>query len=172
MNARMPAAMLVPLLVASAAPGAAQEPVFRVTFSEPLAVFEFVKSVSATAGDNPFKTRFANSRFSHDQHASLVAVFDKMNLDYTYEYTDYPYAEKIGGSTESLLKRNLIQSRTIAEFRSSSLGLVPNADLFRLCSILTEFEPVYRELVYGPNQETFEGQLREIRSLVAATDMK
>jgi hypothetical protein len=147
-----------------------QEPNFQVKFSEPLAVYVFVQSLSSKgrfAPNYPFKKLFTDSRFNQEKYKALVAEFETLTLDYHYEYGP----EKLGGSTWLLLKRNLINSRTIDEFKHSSLGIIPNASLFKLCSILTEFGPVYRELVYEPNKEVFERQLAEMRKLIVSANM-
>jgi len=137
-------------------------------YSEPLAVFVFVQNLSSKAfvPNNPFKKLFSGSKFDQERYKALIAAFDTLTLDYTYEYGP----EKSAGSTWLLLKRNLINSRTFEDFKHNSLGTIPNASLFRLCSILTEFEPVYRELVYEPNKQQFERQLGEMRELIASTD--
>jgi len=143
---------------------------FQVKFSEPLAVYVFVQNISSKnrfAPNYPFKKLFTDSKFNQEKYKALIAEFDTLTLDYTYEYGP----EKLGGSTWLLLKRNLINSRTIDDFKHSSLGIIPNPSLFKLCSILTEFEPVYQELVYEPNKEVFERQVGELRNLVASTDM-
>src|SRR5215204_6658991 len=148
---------------------AVQEPNFQIKFSEPLAVFVFVQNLSSKTffPDNSFKKLFTDSKFNQEKYKALVAEFDTLTLDYHYEYGP----EKLAGSTWLLLKRNLINSRTIDEFKHNSLGIIPNASLFKLCSILTEFEPVYQELVYEPNKEVFERQVGELRNLIASTDM-
>jgi hypothetical protein len=40
------------------------------------------------------------------------------------------------------------------------LGLIPNADLIDLTIILDAFTPVYNELIYTPNKEKFENQVK------------
>ena len=137
-------------------------------YSESLAVFVFVQNLSSKAfvPNNPFKKLFSGSKFDQERYKALIAAFDTLTLDYTYEYGP----EKSAGSTWLLLKRNLINSRTFEDFKHNSLGTIPNASLFQLCSILTEFEPVYRELVYEPNKQQFERQLGEMRELIASTD--
>lgn len=147
----------------------AQAPNFQVIFSEPLAVYNFVQNLSSKpfVPDNPFKKLFAGSKFNQQKYKALIAELDTLTLDYTYEYGP----EKMAGSTWQLLKRNLINSRTIDDFKHSSLGIIPNASLFKLCSILTEFGPVYRELVHEPNKEVFERQLGELRNLILSTNM-
>lgn len=148
-----------------------QAPDFQVKFSEPLAVLNFLDNLSSNAGNTQHKQLFNNSKFNQPKYQMLIAEFDKLNIDVTFEFPGYPPGEQIGGSTASLLKRNLIKSRTIEEFKISSLGIIPNDDLFKLCSILIEFTPVYQELIYQPNKEKFENQLGELKKLLASTNM-
>jgi len=150
----------------------AQAPDFQIKVSEPLAVFEFVDYLSANAPDNPYKTLFNNSKFNQQKYKDLVAAYDKLNIDYNYEYTDYPYGQKIGGSTQSLLKKWLIKSTSIHDFKFNALRIIPNADLFSLVNILNEFEPVYQELMYLPNKGVFELQLQALKNLVARKNIQ
>jgi hypothetical protein len=113
------------------------------------------------------KKLFLGSKFNQEKYKALLADFESLTLDYNYEYGP----EKLPGSTWFLLKRNLINSGTIDEFKHRSLGVIPNASLLELASILKEFGPVYRELVYEPNKEVFERQLGELRNLAASTSM-
>ena len=150
-----------------------QGPDFQVKFSEPLAVYAFVHNLSSKAfvPDNSFKKLFVSSKFNQEKYQRLIAEFDRLKINYTYEFTEYLNTSKESGSTVYLLKKNLINSRTIDDFKISSLGIIPNENLFRLASILTEFTPVYQELVYQPNKEQFERQLAEIKNLIASTNM-
>lgn len=150
-----------------------QEPSFQVRFSEPLAVLNFVNNLSSKAfvPDNPFKKLFVSSKFNQEKYQRLIAEFEKLNIAYTYEFTEYLKTGKESGSTVYLLKKNLINSRTIDDFKVSSLGIIPNENLFKLAAILTEFTPVYQELVYQPSKEKFEQQLAEVKNLIASTKM-
>lgn len=150
-----------------------QAPNFQVKFSEPLAVYDFVHNLSSKAfvPDNPFKKLFGSSKFNQEKYQRLIAEFDELKISYTYEFTEYLNTNKDSGSTWYLLKKNLINSRTIDDFKISSLGIIPNANLFKLASILTEFTPLYQELVYQPNKEKFEQQLDDIRNLITSTNM-
>jgi hypothetical protein len=151
--------------------GSAQNPSFKVKFSEPLAVLEFIERISANAPPNDYKTAFVNSEFNNDTFKLRIAEFDKISIDYTYEFTGYPYAQKIGGSTISLLKKNLISTAGIEEFKLKSLGLIPNNDLFTLTSIIKAFTPVYREVIYNPGSAQFEKQLYDLDSLMNSKDI-
>jgi hypothetical protein len=150
-----------------------REPNFQVKFSEPLAVYDFVRNLSSKAfvPNHPFKKLFGSSKFNQEKYQRLIAEFEKLKINYTYEFTEYLNAGKENGSTVYLLKKNLINSRTVDDFKVSSLGIIPNENLFKLASILTEFTPVYQELVYQPSKEKFESQLAEIKNLIASTNM-
>lgn len=149
-----------------------QELNFQVKFSEPLAILNFLHNLSSNAPPtNPFRQLFNSSRFNQQKYQMLIAEFNSLTIDYTYEYTEYLGTGKQGGSTWLLLKKNLINSQTINDFKISSLGIIPNENLFKLASILTEFTPVYQELVYQPNKEKFEQQLSDLKKLIASTNM-
>jgi len=148
-----------------------QEINFQIIFSEPLAVFDFVDNLSSNSPDNSFKKLFSSSKFNQEKYKTLIVEFDKLCIDYSYEYTEYPYAQKIGGSTKYLLKKSLINSQTINDFKIRSVGIIPNVYLFTLSSILTEFTPIYQELVYQPNKEKFEKQLSDIQNLVVSENI-
>ena len=148
------------------------EPDFQVKFSEPLAVLNFLHNLSSNAPPtNPLRQLFNSSRFNQQKYQMLIAEFDSLTIDYTYEYTEYLGTGKQGGSTWLLLKKNLINSQTINDFKISSLGIIPNENLFKLSSILTEFTPIYQELIYQPNKEKFEKQLGDLKNLIASTNM-
>ena len=147
-------------------------PNFQVKFSEPLAVLNFLNNLSANAPPkNPFKQLFNSSRFNQQKYQMLIAEFDGLNIDYNYDFPEYPRGEQIGLSTASLLKKKLIDSQSIDEFKVSAIGIIPNEIFFKLVSILAEFTPVYREVIYQPNKEKFEQQLGNLKNLIAATDM-
>ncbi len=142
-----------------------QTPAFKVKFSEKLATLEFIERLSTNVPDNVFKSIFLKSKYNTEKFKKNIDKFDQLALDYTYEYKDYLYAQKIGGNTTSLLKRNLINSNSIEEFKQLSIGIIPNDNLYILCSVLTFFTPVYRELIYEPNKQQLEQQLTGIREL-------
>jgi hypothetical protein len=148
------------------------EPNFQVKFSEPLAVLNFLTNLSSNAPPtNPFKQLFNSSRFNQQKYQMLIAEFDRLKIDYNYDFPEYPRGEQIGLSTASLLKKKLIDSQSIAEFKVSAMGIIPNETLFELVSILAEFTPVYQEVIYQPNKEKFEQQLANLKNLIVSTNM-
>ena len=52
-----------------------------------------------------------------------------------------------------------------------SLGLIPFSDLSKLVQFIGDFTPVYEKLIYEPNKEAFEKQLKDIEGLLAAKNI-
>lgn len=152
-------------------PVLAQSPKLELKFSEPLAVFVYVEHLSAKHGDNAFKKQFQTSVFNKDKYKNLLSQFDSLQLNYVYEFEQYPYASKMPGMTESLLKKALVSSPNLKDFKRKAIGIIPNADLLLLSAILYEFQQVYRDLVYQPLKAKFEKQLSEINEFVKSKNL-
>jgi len=148
-----------------------QGPRFDVKFSEPLAVFVYVEQLSSKYPDNVFKKQFSTSIYNREKYKSLLAQFDTLRINYTYEFNGFPFGSKISGMTESLLKKGLVNSANLKDFKKRSIGIIPNANLLQLTAILYEFQLVYRELVYQPGKVKFEKQLSEVTELVKAKNL-
>lgn len=144
---------------------------FQIKFSTPLAVFDFVDHLSANAPDNNVKKIYLASGFNQDKFNRLIAAYDSLNIDFGYEYTAYPYGQKIGGSSISLLKKELVNATDLSDFKTKALGIIPNTDLFALYAILTAFEPVYQQLIYLPNKAVFERQLSSVQRLADSANV-
>lgn len=145
---------------------AGQGPRFEIKFSEPLAIFIYLENLSGSHPDNAFKTQFLNSVYNREKYKNLLAQFDTLEINYSYDFNGFPYSSKIPGQTEALLKKNLLSSANLKEFKRRSIGIIPNANLQQLSAILYEFQLVYRELVYQPNKVKFEKQLNEIADFI------
>jgi hypothetical protein len=98
----------------------------------------------------------------------MITQLDTMRLDYTYYFEQYPPTLKNALASRSLIEKNLIDSKTIAEFKTTSFGIIPNDELIALSNIIESFVPIYNELIYQPNKTNFEAQLSSINS--ALTD--
>lgn len=149
----------------------AQSIEFEIQFSENYATFEFLRNISENYPDNAFKKVFEGSKYNTPEHKALIEEFNSINYFYWYEYEQYPYGNKIGGSTYFILGRNLITSKTLEEFKAKSYGIIPNNDLDKFYKILSKFLPIYREVVYKPSKEKFDKQLSNVRKLISKTDM-
>ncbi len=148
-----------------------QKATFKVQFSEPLAVFQFVIDISNNSGPNANKTGFIASAYNTKKYLDLLAKFENINYFYDYEYTQYPYGNKIGGNTYFLLCKNLIESSSINEFSSKSFGIIPYADLSALTNILSQFVPVFRKLIYKPNEARIKHQIKLLDAKIKETDV-
>lgn len=138
------------------------QPKFEVKFSEPLAVFIFVQHLSANHAGDPFNAVFISSAYNKERYTRLITRFDSLTLMYAYEFPGFPIGSKLPGMTDRLLKKNLIDCTSLQDFKTRSLGVIPDADLLTLTTVLEAFIPVYRELVYNPNKDRFEQQLKNL----------
>jgi hypothetical protein len=107
--------------------GHSQPVQFQTKFSEPFAVFQFVNSLSAGSLNNVYKKLYNGSRFARKEYNDLISQFDSLNLGYNFEFNDYPAGQKVGIDVSSFLKRNLILSESVQDFKLRSMGLVRRA---------------------------------------------
>jgi hypothetical protein len=140
----------------------AQKTTFKIRYSEPLAVFIFLQNLSENYPENVFKTEFQKSKYNTEYYKSIISKLDKLTIDYSYRFEEFPYGSKKGVQTEDLLKKNMIETENANEFKLRSNGLIPNKTLSDLAECISEFTPIYTELIYNPNKEKFEKQLEEI----------
>lgn len=139
-----------------------QKTAFNIKYSEQLAVFVFMQNISENYPKNVFKTEFQKSKYNTDNYKNIISKFDKLTIDYSYPFDEFPYGSKIPMQTRDILKKNLIETTNLNDFKLRSIGIVPNKTLSDLTEIISTFTPIYNELIYNPNKEQFEKQLVEI----------
>ncbi|MCX8524655.1 hypothetical protein OF897_12100 [Chryseobacterium formosus] len=135
---------------------------FDIKYSESLAVFVFMQNLSENYPENIFKSEFEKSKYNNDAYRKLISQFDKLAIDYSYQFEEFPYASKTPMQTRDILKKNLIETNNLNDFKLRSIGILPNNVLNDLTTYIAEFTPVYNELIYQPNKDKFEKQLAEI----------
>ena len=140
----------------------AQKPTFNIKYSEQLAVFEFIQNLSEDYPENVFKTEFSKSKYNTEKYKNLISKFYKLSIDYSYDFEEFPNGSKIPMQSRDILKKNLIETENLKDFKTRSIGIVTNKTLSDLTEIITEFKSIYNELIYEPNKEKFEQQIKEI----------
>jgi len=140
-----------------------QKTTFTVKYSEQLAVYLFIENLSEHYPENVFKTEFQKSKYNTEHYNKLISNFDKLIVDYSFRFDEYPYGSKRNMQTNDILKKNLIETNNLTDFKLRSSGLIPNQTLTDLSSCIEEFTNVYNELIYNPNKEKFEKQLDDIK---------
>ncbi|AYM99624.1 hypothetical protein [Chryseobacterium sp. 3008163] len=135
---------------------------FNIKYSEQLAVFVFMQNISENYRGNVFKTEFQKSKYNTEHYKNILSKFDKLTIDYSYAFDEFPYGSKIPMQTRDILKKNLIETTTLNDFKLRSIGIVPNKTLSDLTEMISTFTPIYNELIYNPNKIQFEKQLVEI----------
>lgn len=140
----------------------AQKTMFNIKYSEQLAVFVFIQNLSENYPDNVFKTEFQKSKYNIDEFQKIITEFDKLSLEYSYKFDEFPEGSKKPMQSIDFLKKNLIETENLRDFKLRSIGIVTNETLNNLTRIISIFTPIYKELIYDPNKEKFEKQIVEI----------
>jgi hypothetical protein len=94
-----------------------------------------------------------------------------LNIDYSYDFTDYPPGQKVGIDVPNLLRRNLILCDSMQDFKLRSMGLVPNEKLMKLIHLINQFTPVYEAVIYEPGKSKFEKQLQGVSDLIKSSNI-
>ncbi|MFY7825830.1 MAG: hypothetical protein ACOVQ4_01835 [Flectobacillus sp.] len=145
--------ILILFLVNNASTLQAQDRVdFRIHFSEIYATYDFVTKISDNYPDNDLKTIYLNSSYNTNTNRQQIVNFEKIRLNYTYSYDQYPIPLKVSMMSVDLLEKNLVTSQTVQEFKNKSLGIIPNEDLMAFAGILEYFQQIYHELVAQPKE--------------------
>ena len=153
--------LLIFLLLSSLSFG--QNPSFKIKYSEQLAVFVFLENLSDYYPDNVFKTEFQKSKYNIEKYKNLISKFEQLSISYSFRFEDFPYGSKKTMQTQDILKKNLIETVNLNDFKIRSAGMIPNKTLSDLGECISEFTPIYNELIYYPIKEKFEKQLDEIQ---------
>jgi len=141
----------------------AQNAKFNIRYSEQLAVFVFIENLSDHYPDNVFRREFQKSKYYTDYYKKTIGTFDNLIIDYSYQFEEFPYGSKKGMQTRDILRKNLIETNNLTDFKIRMTGILPNKTLNDLAESILAFAPIYNELIYNPNKEKFETQLEEIR---------
>jgi len=136
---------------------------FKIKYSEQLAVFVFLENLSEYYPNNVFKTEFQKSKYNIEKYKNLISNFEQLSISYSFRFEDFPYGSKKTMQTQDILKKSLIETDNLNDFKIRSAGMIPNKTLSDLGECISEFIPIYNELIYNPNKEKFEKQLDEIQ---------
>ncbi len=158
--------LLLIILFRTITTSAQDQVTFKLAFSEPYNTYDFLTRISANYPDNELKTIFLKSIYNTPSIKGKLAQFEKIRIDYTYAFTQYPQPLKVGLMSRDVLERNLATNKTVTEFMNSSLGIIPNEDLFLLGALIEHFIPIYRELIFKPNQAAFAKQKENLTAYV------
>jgi len=135
---------------------------FKIKYSEQLAVYVFLEHISENYPDNNFKTEFQKSKYNIEKYNTIISKFEHLQLDYSYRFDEFPFGSKKAVQTMDLIKKNLIETDNLTDFKLRFIGLLPNTVLHDLVSCISDFTPIYKELIYAPNKGKFENQLLKI----------
>lgn len=143
----------------------------NIKYSKLTATYNFIQKLSDYYPDNEYKNIFSNSPYNTPTYLNLIAQLDTLNLQESLPFQGYPYGQKQPFQTISLIEKNLINSITINDFISRTFGVLPNDQIFAFAHILSEFEPIYQELIYLPNKANFDKKVEELTLYVESVNL-
>ncbi len=148
------------------------KPEINIRFSKLYATYEFIQKLSEKYPNNFYKETFNDSKFNTEEYKGLIKRFDTLRIYETYEFQGYPIEQKTPGTTTNILKKNLILSQNLNDFKKQAFGIVPSSELLAFCNIIENFEPVYDELVYSKNKDKFTEKVNQLSKFVANSQTK
>lgn len=131
---------------------------FQLAHHRYFSTYVFMEKIHG-GGEHVYKSLFQASRFNTVGNRQLLEQLDSLQLHHSFQYPEYPAGTKMPGFTEALLKKQLIASNTLGEFKQRAAGLCTNRDLRELCHLLAVFAPVYDSLIFFPEQRSFLDQV-------------
>lgn len=143
----------------------------NIKYSKLTATYNFIQKLSDYYPDNEYKQIFKNSSYNTPHYLRLIAQLDTLSLQESLPFQGYPYGQKQPFQTISLIEKNLINSNTIDHFISQTFGIIPNDQFFAFTNILSNFVPVYQELIYLPNKTDFDNKVKELALFVETVDL-
>jgi len=135
---------------------------FKVVYAELYATYDFLEKIADNYPENAFKAEFTKSNYNIEKYKNLIRQLDTLKIDYAYNFEQYSPTLKSALASRSLIEKNLIDSKTIKEFKAKSFGIIPNEELSNLSKVIEAFIPIYNELIFEPNKEIFENHLSSI----------
>jgi len=135
---------------------------FKVVYAELYATYDFLEKLADNYPENAFKAEFTKSNYNIEKYKNLIRQLDTLKIDYAYNFEQYSPTLKSALASRSLIEKNLIDSKTIKEFKAKSFGIIPNEELSNLSKVIEAFIPIYNELIFEPNKEIFENHLSSI----------
>ena len=135
---------------------------FKVAYAELYATYDFLEKISDNYPENAFKAEFLNSKYNTEKYKNLIRQIDTLKMDYAYNFEQYSPTLKSALASRSLIEKNLIESKTVQEFKAKSFGIIPNDELSTLSTVIEFFIPIYNELIFQPHKKAFENHLSSI----------
>lgn len=147
------------------------KPEINIKYSGLYAIYDLVQKLSDYYPDNEYKQIFKSSDFNTAYYADLIKQMGTLDIHESYSFQKFPATQKNIVMVTSIIQKNLISSTSWQEFKGKTFGIVPSSELIKFSNILSEFEPVYNNLIYLPNKDDFENKLAELKSYVQSSDL-
>lgn len=135
--------------------------IVRFKVSRPYAVFSFLEVASGAQTHSATFRKYVDTAIRKTDTAfnNIVRDFSKLILTYHYKRDEYPSNRRQTRSTYDLIIIAAVKSATIEEFRSNSIGILPNSTQQQLFDLLLKAEPYYDRVVWRKSEKAVKEQI-------------
>jgi hypothetical protein len=142
--------------------------IIQFKISKPYCVFNFLETALRQQGTSSTFNNYILSNTNADTgFKKLCADFRNIQLNYQYKREEFPENRRQYRSTRDLIDIALVNSNTIDEFKSKTIGILPNSEQQKLISVLQRADQYYDQLVWKGNEQKINGQKNELSVYVS-----
>jgi hypothetical protein len=139
-------------------------------------VFWFLTQIGPNAPTNMTKSIFEASSYNTESNQIKLEYFEKLPI-FLHE-KDFRTM-----TLEQIEKRNLVSknfmniidqlflSANLEEFKRNTIGLLSESDLSTLTKVMESFAPIYKELIYLPNEDNFNQKLSSLQKSFSGNEI-
>lgn len=137
--------------------------IIRFKVSKPYCVFNFLETATHQQGTSSTLGAFIASNTKNDTAFKAICFdFTNIRLDYNYKREEFPENRRPNRSTKDLIDIALVNSNTFEDFRSKTIGILPNSEQQKLITVLTKAEKYFDQLIWSDSEEKLNNQKKEL----------
>jgi hypothetical protein len=142
--------------------------VLQFKVSKPYCVFNFLETANRMQGTSSTFNNYILANTKNDTgFQKLCAEFGNIQLNYQYKRDEFPENRRQYRSTKDLIDIALVNSNSLEEFKSKTIGILPNSSQQQLISVLQRANNYYDQLVWNGNEQKINDQKTELSLYVS-----
>ena len=133
--------------------------------SKPYAVLSFTEAASGAQQHSRTFSAFIESNIPSTDTVfrRLSDDFREINLQYTFKREEFPANRRQHRSTYDLIVIAAVKSVNLAEFRSNTIGILPNSNHTELFRILQAAEKYYDRFIWNTSKPSIDQQVLALK---------
>ncbi|MBP7556548.1 MAG: hypothetical protein KA821_09795 [Chitinophagaceae bacterium] len=135
--------------------------IVRFHISRPYALLSFLEVASGLQNHSVTFRQYVDTAISKTDTVfnHIVSDFSKLTLTYYYKRDEYPSNRRQTRSTYDLIIIAAVRSRSMAEFRTNTIGILPNSTHQQLYELLIKAAPYYEQVVWEKSAKSVKQQM-------------